>query len=237
MECEGPLVRSRLEGSGTPVFPRLAREPVPAVTCLDYTLFSVVRGGARDAEERIRLVVEADPLMVFHRLHLVLILMVTGRDQEAEQELRHMLEIDEHHYVSWLFWGHVLLPRGQMKDALCCYEKADSLLPGPRTAAPLAGALALTGNTERAEELLHTLGPPSRHGVRAAWMMFYLIQGDTNRAADCFEKTLDQRDHISSERGPAGTGAELAADPYLRPKSAPKPYVLGMMSVFRRREL
>ncbi len=70
------------------------------MTCLDYTLFSVVRGGARDAEERIRLVVEADPLMVFHRLHLVLILMVTGRDQEAEQELRHMLEIDEHHYVS-----------------------------------------------------------------------------------------------------------------------------------------
>ncbi len=172
----------------------LAREPVPGVTCLDYTLFSVLRGRPRDAEERIRRVVDADPLMVFHRLHLVLILMTTGKDQEAERELRYMLEIDEHYSTTWLFLGHVLLVRSERSDALHCYEKAYTLSSGPRTAGPLAGALALTGDAKRAEELLRTLGPPTTQGVPAARMMSHLIQGETDKAAEWFEKALDQWD-------------------------------------------
>ena len=172
----------------------LAREPVSATTCLDYTLFSVMRGRPRDAEARMRRVVEADPLMLFHRLHLSLILMTTGRDQEAERELRHVLEIDEHYFTSWLFLGHVLLARGETTDAVRCYEKAYALLTAPRTTGSLAGALALTGDTKRADELLQTLGPPTTQGVPAAWMMWHLIQGETDKAADWFEKALDQRD-------------------------------------------
>ena len=122
----------------------LSREPVPAVVWMDYALFSVGRGRPTDAEESVR---AADPLMVFYRVHLVLILLVTGRDMEAEQQLRQVLEIDQNSYVAWFFLGHVLLARGQPNDALASFQKAHALNPSTRTSGTLAGAFALTGDT------------------------------------------------------------------------------------------
>jgi TolB-like protein/tRNA A-37 threonylcarbamoyl transferase component Bud32 len=191
----------------------LSREPVPPVVWMDYALFSVGRGRPRDAEESVRAAVAADPLMVFYRVHLVLILLVTGRDLEAEQQLRQVLDIDQNSYVAWFFLGHVLLARGQPNDALASFQKAHALNPSTRTSGTLAGAFALTGDTARAQELLDKLGPATTHGVPTAWALFHLLQGEVDQAADWFEKAIDQKEVNAGYWTRTGIGAALRSSP------------------------
>jgi len=151
--------------------------------------------------------------MVFYRVHLVLILLVTGRDLEAEQQLRQVLNIDQNSYVAWFFLGHVLLARGQPNDALACFEKAHSLNQSTRTSGTLAGALALTGDTARVQELLDKLGPATTNGVPTAWALFQLLQGEVDQAADWFEKAIDQKEVNAGYWTRTGIGAALRSSP------------------------
>jgi len=172
----------------------LAREPVPAWVCLDYTVYSVALGKASQAEERMRHLVEAEPLMVFYRLHLAFIFLDRGRFAEAERECRNILELDQNSYFGWVFLGHALMARGETDEARRCCEKGYSLARYSSAAGTLAGLLASTGDYNRAVELLAKLGPPETYGVPMAWCLFNLHQGNAEGAAEWMEKSIDQRD-------------------------------------------
>ena len=66
-----------------------------------YAAYTVSLGRAREAEELMRRAVEADPLAVVNRSYLALILEATGRAQEAQQEYRQILELDENFHLGW----------------------------------------------------------------------------------------------------------------------------------------
>jgi eukaryotic-like serine/threonine-protein kinase len=152
----------------------LARDPVPGFTCMNYTAYRIALGRPWEAEERMRRAVEADPLMVFHRHYLALLLWATGRGEEAAREWRYILELDENFYIAWASFGLYHFGRGDT--------------------AYLAGVLARMGDKRRAEELLGTLGPPETYGVPLALALFHLHQGETEKAAEWWEKVIDQRD-------------------------------------------
>jgi TolB-like protein/tRNA A-37 threonylcarbamoyl transferase component Bud32 len=173
----------------------LSRHPVSAITYIFYTYYSVSLGRAKEAEELMRRVVEADPLTVRSRWYLALILWVTGRAQEAEQEVRQILELEENFYLGWIALGQLHLARLEVKEAVRCYEKAHSLAPSvPYFAGALAGLLARAGDVVRAEELLGKLGSPETYGVPLAWAYFHLIRGETETSVGWWEKAIDQRD-------------------------------------------
>jgi tetratricopeptide (TPR) repeat protein len=177
----------------------LARNPVPALTCINYVVYKMALGRPGDAEELMRRAVEADPLAAFNRINFASVLAVTGRDQEAERECRHILELDDRSYVGWLGLGRLQFARGDVNEALRCYERAYSLAPFylPNVGA-LAGLLARTGDERRAEELLGKLGPPEDYGVPRAWAAYHLFKGETEKALDWWEKVIDQRDPIAA---------------------------------------
>ena len=173
----------------------LARDPVPALVCMDYTLYSVALGRAGQAEERMRRAVEAEPLLVFPRIHLGFIFLSMGRYQEAEGEYRTINELAPNYSFGWTFLGVVHFGRGEMNDAMRCFERACSLEPFRASATgTLAALLARAGERDRAMEVLNRLGPPERYGVSMAWALFHLYQGETDKAADWFDKSIDQRD-------------------------------------------
>lgn len=117
--------------------------------CLDYTLYSVALGKAGQAEERVRHLVEAEPLMVFYRLHLAFICLDMGRFAEAELECRNILELDQNSYFGWAFLGLSLLARGETDEARHCCERGYSLARYTSAAGTLAGLLARTGDYNR----------------------------------------------------------------------------------------
>ena len=192
----------------------LSRDPVPAITCRIYTVYKLSLGRAREAEELIRRVVEADPLAVMNRLNLALIFETTGRAQEAEQEYRHILELDENFHLGWWGLAQSLFARGETSEAIRCVEKVHSLAPfETRVVAALAGLLSRTGDERRAEELLAELAPPETYGVPVAWAFFHLFRGETEKAVDWWEKVIDQRDPNAVFSPRLGSTAALRASP------------------------
>ena len=171
----------------------LAEEPAPPLACMDYAIFSFALGCAGRAEERMRQVVEAEPLVSFYRMHLAMIYFATGRLDEAEWEFHNILELGQDYSVGWHLLGLLHLERGDTDEAIRCLEKA---LPGRRKSVvgTFAGLLARTGQRDRAMGLLAELGAPESYGVPLALALFHLHQGETEAAADWWEKAIDQRD-------------------------------------------
>ncbi len=173
----------------------LSSDPVPAITCRSYMLYKLSLGRAREDEGLIRRLIEADPLALVNRVVFAFILEATGRTQEAEQESRHILELEENFHLGWLALGQSLCARGETGEAIRCFEKVHSLAPfETRAVAALAGLLSRTGEKLRAEELLAKLGPPETYSVPLAWAIFHLYCGETEKAVDWWEKAIDQRD-------------------------------------------
>ncbi|HEY7389220.1 MAG TPA: protein kinase [Bryobacteraceae bacterium] len=192
----------------------LSRAPAPAWTCRTYTLYKVSLGRAGEAEELIRDLVEADPLAALNRVYLAWICETTGRAQEAEQEFRHILELDENYYFGWSGLGRLLFARGETSEAIRCLEKAHLLAPFyTSVVGVLAGLLARTGDERRAEELLAKVGTPETYGVPAAWAFFHVYRGETEEAVDWWGKVIDQRDPNAVISPRLGGNAALRTSP------------------------
>ncbi|MGP0074343.1 MAG: protein kinase domain-containing protein [Bryobacteraceae bacterium] len=173
----------------------LSRSPAPAVVCLDYTLFSAALGRAKQAEQLMQCVMEAEPLVVFYRMHYGFIFLATERYQEAEREWRTVLDLDPDISFGWSFLAQTHAARGEMVEALQCSEKAYSVAPWrPSAAGMLGGFLAAGGHRDRALEVLRRWELPETFGASMAWVLYHLYQGETEKAADWAEKSIDERD-------------------------------------------
>ena len=142
-----------------------------------------------EAVEQIRRAVEEDPLSVVYRSYLALDLWILGRDEEAFREANRALDLEENHPLPNGFRALYHASRGSFREALPFAEKAYSLLPG-FAAGLLAGLLVRTGDTARAEDILGKLGPPTARAL----VMFHLITGEIEKAADWCERVIEQHD-------------------------------------------
>ena len=151
-------------------------------------------GRAAEAVDAIAWGVEGDPLNLLYRHHLARALRLDGRLQEAEDELRQVLELDESfpHAVETL--GSICAQQGRLEEALALMERAHVLTPWRNTiAGQLAALLVGTGAKGRAEALLETLRPGTAYGAPTGMALFHAMCGEFDRAGEWAARALDER--------------------------------------------
>jgi tetratricopeptide (TPR) repeat protein len=125
--------------------------------------------------------------------------MAAGRLGDASTEWRRILELDENYWYGYLglAWNHML--QGTFPEALPLAEKAFSLAPwNSQVVGVFAAVLRRTGDASRAEEVLRKLRNSTEdYGAPRGLMIFHLLCGEIDLAADCFEKCIEQRDGLA----------------------------------------
>jgi len=176
----------------------MARDPVPAFVRQLYGFYYLLASGRpQEAAEELDRACKQDPLALMVRTNLGNCLLAVGRDAEAEMEFRQILELDENFTPARLNMIMIHALRGELVEALAYAEKAYAAAPAvPHAIGLLAGVLALSGDTGRAEALLEKLRPGRAYGAPRGLAIFHLICGEVEKAADWTEKAIEQRDPL-----------------------------------------
>jgi tetratricopeptide (TPR) repeat protein len=134
---------------------------------------------------------EQDPLNVAARTDLAFFLNHAGMQDRAVVAARLALELDESYWFAHYTMGEIGWALGMRKDALEAAQSAYSLAPwNPRVVGLLAGALAETGETARAESLLGELQKMSPIGM----LVYHLVRSDTDAAGEWYRRAIEQRE-------------------------------------------
>ena len=150
----------------------LAREPVSSHVRFWYgNHYLLPLGRFQEALDAMAKGLEGDPINLLYRHHFAVGLRHAGRFDEAEAELRRILELDENLPMAVGTLGALCAQQGRWDEALGLSEKASALTPWSHLAAgQLAALLVRTGETSRAETLVdgaqvrQRVGSPDRHG-------------------------------------------------------------------------
>jgi TolB-like protein/Tfp pilus assembly protein PilF/predicted Ser/Thr protein kinase len=173
---------------------RLARvgDPVPfevRATYAPHYLWPL--GRFQEAAEEMERAVEQDPLNVLTRWLLVTFLSELGMHERAMDEARKALEIDESHWLTNFAMSLVYLSRGMLAEALASAERAHQLAPWEaRVNGLFSGLLIRSGQSERAVRLVEQL----KRGVATGMVYFHSLCGETEAAADWYQKAIEQRE-------------------------------------------
>jgi len=193
----------------------MARDPVPVNVRLPYALGYLLRAGRpAEALRQIELGLQEDPLNLTLRLNRAGCLAAAGRDEEAAEEYREILELYPATvgalgplavYHAW---------REELDQALVLCEKAYALAPlFPHVIGLLAGLLKRTGETRRAEELLGKLQPGDAFGAPRGLAVYHWVLREFDAEADWLEKAIEQRDLYGATYLRYWYGRELRSTP------------------------
>jgi eukaryotic-like serine/threonine-protein kinase len=173
----------------------LAREPVSREVRLWYGnhyLLPIGRSG--EAVEEMAWGVEADPLNLLYRHHWARGLRNAGRLQEAEDELRKVLGLDENFPYALRTLGSICAQQGRFEEALALTERVHALTPWANiVVGQLAALLVRTGDKGRAEALLETLRRGVAYGAPTGVAIFHAMCGELDRATEWAARALDER--------------------------------------------
>jgi eukaryotic-like serine/threonine-protein kinase len=174
----------------------MARDPIPPFIRAAYGFWYLQAVGRhQDAADECERALEKDPLNVIGHTNLGVCLLWAGRDPEASTEFYKALEIDGNFWFAIYALGIHHALKGTATEALPFAEKAHSLAPwSPDTIALLAGVLMRMGDAHQAESLIEKLKPVEKYGVPRGLTMFHALCGDSDKAADWTEKSIEQRD-------------------------------------------
>jgi serine/threonine-protein kinase len=175
----------------------LAREPVAPVVHQYYGISHLYFvGRPLDAAREVALSLESDPLNSLWRQALAFCHMAAGKDAEATTELRRLLEFDEDFHLAYSHLGVIEASRGLLTEALSLIEMAYKMAPWlTGNSGLLAGLLLRTGgDSSRAAATLHSLGDGSAYGGPMGFLLFHLVCGEFDKAADWAEAGIAQRD-------------------------------------------
>jgi TolB-like protein len=174
----------------------MAREPIPPlVRSLFAFSFLLPTGRVQQAAEQCMRGLEEDPLNFSGRFRYAGMLLGMGNPAAGEAELQELCELHPNLYQPFYLLGMSQASRGFHADAQTSAEKAYGRAPwNTGTTGLLAGALARSGETKRAEELLQKLGPGDQYGAPLGRLLFHFMCSEMDRAAEWAHKVLDQRD-------------------------------------------
>ncbi len=117
-----------------------------------------------------------------------------GRLDDAEAELRQVLELDENFPMAVGTLGSVCAQQGRFAEALTLSERACALTPWIHpVVGQLAALLVRTGASSRAETLLDGLRPGTACGAPAGMAVYHAMCGEFDRAAEWAERAIDAR--------------------------------------------
>ena len=121
-------------------------------------------------------------------------LQAAGLEADASAQFHQILEFDEMVWpvYCWLCVNYAL--RGMLQDAVAYADKAYALAPWHTEAiGALAGLLVRTGDTRHADELLQKLRTGQAYAAPIGFLIFHLLCGDIEAAANWAEKAIEQR--------------------------------------------
>ncbi|HEY8171860.1 MAG TPA: winged helix-turn-helix domain-containing protein [Dehalococcoidia bacterium] len=170
----------------------LAREPVSYHVRFWYgNHYLLPLGRYRDALDAMAKGLEGDPINLLYRHHFADGLRNAGQLEEAEVELRRILELDGSFAWAVGTLGRLCAQQGELDEALALSEKAYALTPLPLAAGQLAALLARTGETSRADTLLEGLRPGTAWGASTGMAMFHALCGELEQAAEWVERAIE----------------------------------------------
>jgi eukaryotic-like serine/threonine-protein kinase len=150
-------------------------------------------GRFRESAAEMRRAVEDDPLNVSWRAILASHLNLGQRNDQALEEVRKALEIDEHHWLAICILAQIHMATGRYAEAVAAAEKAHRANPlHSMPCAVLAAGLEQLGERDRATEVLHEMGD----SPKPLWgrVEYHLYRSELDAAADWYEKMIEQRE-------------------------------------------
>jgi tetratricopeptide (TPR) repeat protein len=151
-------------------------------------------GRAAEAVEAMAWGLEGDPLNLLYRHHWATGLRHLGMLEEAEAELRKILEVDENFPPALGTLGAICAQQGRLAEALAFTERAYTLTPWANAVAgQLAALLVRSGAGNCADVLLEKLLPGEAYGAPTGMALFYAMCGELDRAREWAEKSIDER--------------------------------------------
>jgi hypothetical protein len=139
-----------------------------------------------------RRAIEEDPLNLIIRVGHAVSLRAAGRDPEAADEARQILEIDPDYTAAFTLQAldvTTLPPAKALAYAEKAFTIASWTLPNVGL---LAGVLSRQGYEDRARELMAGLDQAA-HGAPVAFTMFHALRGERDEAALWLDRAIDQR--------------------------------------------
>jgi serine/threonine-protein kinase len=173
----------------------MARPPVsPLVRFLYAVAYLTPTGRTDDALQQLELALQEDPLNATTLLNRAICLVASGRYDDAIQRFREMLDLNPENAPAHGYFATDCLIRGELALARSHMERGYSATPlVPYAIGGMAGVLARTGDTARAEELIGKLQPDA-FGTPRALAIYSWFLGDLDATAAWMEKAIDQRD-------------------------------------------
>ena len=172
----------------------LAREPVSCHVLFWYgNHYLLPLGRFQDALDAMAKGLEGDPINLLYRHHFADGLRNAGRFEEAEVELRRILELDANFPMAVSTLGVLCAQQGKLDEALALSEKAYALTPLPLAAGQLSALLVRTGETSRVDTLLEGLRPGTAWGAPTGMAIFHALCGEFDQAAEWVERAIEDR--------------------------------------------
>ena len=120
-------------------------------------------------------------------------LLAAGKAEEAEAELRKILEIEPQNIVATVELCTLLARRGELSESLGLAER---VYAGPwsfRFKGLLAALLKRTGDSKRADELIRKLGETEEYQLAAELFWFHHVLGEQQKLVDVFKRWVELR--------------------------------------------
>ena len=138
---------------------------------------------------------QQDPLNVLYRHHYARGLRHVGRLDDAEAELRAVLDLDANYPFALETLGAVRAQQGNLEEALALTERAHVSAPWSYTVVGQLAALwdRSGGDGARTKELLTLLGSGEAYGASTGLAIFHAMTGNTEQAAEWAARGIAQR--------------------------------------------
>jgi len=173
----------------------MAREPVSRDVRFWYgNHYLLPIGRPAEAVEAMAWGLEGDPLNLLYRSALARGLRHAGRLEDAEAELRKVLDLDENFPLALGILGAICVQQGRFEEALALTERAYVLTPWANAiAGQLAALLVHAGDTSRADALIEKLRTGKAYGAPAGMAVFHALCGEFDQAAEWAEQAIAER--------------------------------------------
>jgi serine/threonine-protein kinase len=193
----------------------LSHPPVPADIRIDYSLWYLAPlGRMKEAQEQMERALVDDPLNVLARAHLGGYLFLSGRSSESEAVENQAVELAPGFFIPYFHLACHQVLKGRLAEARANAEKCAALAPwNPGVAGALAGILSLVGDEAGARKLMSRLGDGSAFGSPWGFVAYHGLRSECDRAADWFEKMIQQRDVRAPYIAASALGDRLTSSP------------------------
>ncbi len=151
-----------------------------------------VVGRAAESVVAHRRAMDEDPLNLIIRVGHAVSLRAAGRDAEAAEEARGILEIDPNFTAAYTLQA-LDVTAVPPAEALAYAEKGLETAPWTKpNVGLLAGVLSRQGQEQRARDLMSALDP-GQFSIPVAFTMFHALRNEPEEAATWFDRAIDQR--------------------------------------------